>query len=246
MHLFLWYQIKMNESQEIKKLFTIAGVLILALLVFYVLIKLPGYIKRKTMEKAVAGEVAITIPEGLNAGQIGEILERAGLFSKSAFSKAAQKEEGFLFPDTYRFYKTSKPEQVAARMRENFDKKITPEILDEIKKQNKTLRDVIIMASLLEEEVQSTADRKLAAGILWKRLKLGMGLQVDSAPDTYRYRGLPPGPISNPGLDAILAATHPEPSPYLYYLSGQDGKTHYAKTLEEHALNKYKYLKKND
>src|SRR3989344_2586944 len=110
----------MRESQEIKKLFMAAGILILALLVFYVLIKLPGFIKRK---------------------------------------------------------------------------------------QNKTLRDVIIMASLLEEEVQSTADRKLAAGILWKRLKLGMGLQVDSAPDTYRYRGLPHGPISNPGLDAILAAT---------------------------------------
>src|SRR3989338_3745346 len=230
----------MNESQEIKKLFTIAGVLILALLVFYVLIKLPGYIKRKTMEKAVAGEVAITIPEGLNAGQIGEILERAGLFSKSAFSKAAQKEEGFLFPDTYRFYKTSEPEQVAARMRENFDKKITPEILAEINPpaggQNKTLLDVIIMASLLEEEVQSTEDRKLVAGILWKRLKLDMGLNVDSAPDTYRYKGLPTDPISNPGMDAILTAVYSEPSPYLYYLSGQDGKTHYAKTLEEHSL----------
>ena len=216
---------------------------------FYVLIKLPGYIKRKTMEKAAASEVAVTIPEGLNAGQIGEILERAGLFPQSEFIKAAEKEEGFLFPDTYRFYKTSEPEQVAARMRENFDKKITPEILAEINPpaggQNKTLLDVIIMASLLEEEVQSTEDRKLVAGILWKRLKLGMGLQVDSAPDTYRYRGLPPGPISNPGMDAILAAVYPEPSLYLYYLSGKDGKTHYAKTLDEHALNKYKYLKKN-
>ena len=226
-----------------------AGALFLALLVFYVLIKLPGYIKRKTMEKAVASEVAVTIPEGLNAGQIGEILERAGLFPQSEFIKAAEKEGGFLFPDTYRFYKTSEPEQVVARMRENFNKKITPEILAEINLpaggQNKTLRDIIIMASLLEEEVQSTEDRKLVAGILWKRLKLGMGLQVDSAPDTYRYRGLPPGPISNPGMDAILAAVYPKPSPYLYYLSGKDGKTHYAKTLEEHAFNKYKYLKKN-
>ena len=222
-----------------------AGILILALFIFYVLIKLPGYIKRKTMEKAVASEVSVTIPEGLNFGQIGEILERAGLFPKNEFTKVAEKEEGHLFPDTYRFYKTSKPEQVMARMRENFDKKLAPEILAEIKKQNKTLRDIIIMASLLEEEVKSTEDRKLAAGILWKRLKLGMGLQVDSAPDTYRYRGLPPGPISNPGLDAILAAVYPAPSPYLYYLSGKDGKTRYAKTLDEHALNKYKYLKKN-
>src|SRR3989338_1883104 len=157
--LYLWCQIKMKESQEIKKLFMAAGVLFLALLVFYVLIKLPGYIKRKTMEKAVASEIAVTIPEGLNVGQIGEILERAGLFPRSEFIKAAEKEEGFLFPDTYRFYKTSEPEQVIARMRENFDKKITPEILDEINPakagQNKTLRDIIIMASLLEEEVQS-------------------------------------------------------------------------------------------
>ena len=130
-------------------------------------------------------------------------------------------------------------------MRENFDKKLTPEILNEIKKQNKTLQDVIIMASLLEEEVQSTEDRKIVAGILWKRLKLDMGLNVDSAPDTYRYKGLPTDPISNPGMDAILTAVYSEPSPYLYYLSGQDGKTHYAKTLEEHSLNKFRYLKKN-
>ncbi|MDP3935346.1 MAG: endolytic transglycosylase MltG [Candidatus Giovannonibacteria bacterium] len=235
----------MNESQEIKKLFLAAGVLILALFIFYVLIKLPRYIERKTAEKAVASEVAVTIPEGLNTGQIGEILERAGLFSQSEFTKIAGSEEGYLFPDTYRFYKTSEPEQVVERMRENFDKKITSEILGEISRQKKILKDIIIMASLLEEEVKVTEDRKLAAGILWKRLKLGMGLQVDSAPDTYRYRGLPPGPISNPGMDAILAAIYPTPSPFLYYLSGLDGKTHYAKTLDEHALNKYKYLKKN-
>ena len=219
--------------------------LILALFVFYALIKLPGYIKRKTMEKTVANEVAVIVPEGLNVSQIGEILEHAGLFSQNEFAKIAEKEEGYLFPDTYRFYKTSSAPQVVARMRENFDKKLTPEILNEIKKQNKTLQDVIIMASLLEEEVQSTEDRKIVAGILWKRLKLDMGLNVDSAPDTYRYKGLPTDPISNPGMDAILTAVYSEPSPYLYYLSGQDGKTHYAKTLEEHSLNKFRYLKKN-
>ena len=222
-----------------------AGALFLALLVFYVLIKLPGYIKRKALEKTAVSEVAVTIPEGLNASQIGEILESAGFFSQNEFAKIAEKEEGYLFPDTYRFYKTSSAPQVVARMRENFDKKLTPEILNEIKKQNKTLQDVIIMASLLEEEVQSTEDRKIVAGILWKRLKLDMGLNVDSAPDTYRYKGLPTDPISNPGMDAILTAVYSEPSPYLYYLSGQDGKTHYAKTLEEHSLNKFRYLKKN-
>ncbi|KKT90735.1 MAG: Aminodeoxychorismate lyase [Parcubacteria group bacterium GW2011_GWC1_45_13] len=98
------------------------------------------------MEKTVANEVAVIVPEGLNVSQIGEILEHAGLFSQNEFAKIAEKEEGYLFPDTYRFYKTSSAPQVVARMRENFDKKLTPEILNEIKKQNKTLQDVIIMA----------------------------------------------------------------------------------------------------
>src|SRR3989338_8316927 len=121
------------------------------------------------------------------------------------------------------------------------------------------------MASLLEEEVKSTEDRKLVAGILWKRLSLNMGLNVDAALtyvlgktsheltqedlkydspyNTYRYRGLPPGPISNSGLDAILAALRPTSSQYLYYLTDKDGSVHYAKNLEEHKINKFRYLK---
>ncbi|MDP3762538.1 MAG: endolytic transglycosylase MltG, partial [bacterium] len=152
----------------------LAGILAL----IFLLSKLPNYVERKTQEKTASNEVAVTIPEGLNISQIGEILEKSGLFLKSDFEKAAQKEEGFIFPDTYRFYKNSNPGQVIARMRENFDNKITPEILAEIKSQNKTLPDIITMASLLEEEAKSAEDRKLVAGILWKRLKVGIGLQV--------------------------------------------------------------------
>lgn len=255
----------MENKSETARLVIRAAALAGIFALIFLLSKLPDYIERKAQEKTASNEVAVTIPEGLNVSQIGEILEKAGLFPKSDFESAARKEEGFLFPDTYRFYKNSNPGQVIARMRENFDKKIIPEILIEIKDQNKTLSDIIVMASLLEEEAKGAEDRKLVAGILWKRLKVGIGLQVDatltyilgkasselteddlkidSLYNTYRYRGLPPAPISNPGMEAILAAMRPAASPYFYYLSDKDGKIHYARDFEEHKLNKFKYIR---
>ena len=255
----------MEENKNYLNKYLVSALAVAALILIYVFVKLPEFAERKNKELAEAREVAVTIPEGYSARQIGETFEKLGIFSKEDFLKIAQKEEGYLFPDTYRFYKDAKPEDIFKKMRENFNKKITPEILAEIKKNKKTLSEVIITASLLEEEIKSAEDRKIVAGILWKRLDLGMGLNVDAALtyvlgktsseltaddlkfdspyNTYRYRGLPPTPISNPGLDAILAALRPEPSPYFYYLTGKDGLTYYAKTLEEHALNKFKYLR---
>ena len=120
------------------------------------------------------------------------------------------------------------------------------------------------MASLLEREVPLTYDRRVVAGILWKRIRLGMPLQVDavfpyiigknsfnltksdlatdSPYNTYLYKGLPAGPIANPGLDAILAAVTPLPTSYLYYLSDKYGNLHYSATYEQHLANKHKYL----
>ncbi len=210
-------------------------------------------------------EITVTIPEGLNIRQIGDILEKNSLFSANSFVKLAQKDEGYIFPDTYRFYKNSKPEDVILRMKDHFNKKFTPELLEETIKEKHTLNELVTMASILEEEVKSTEDRKIVAGILWKRLALGMGLNVDSALtyvlgkssaeltesdlklkspyNTYTNRGLPPTPISNPGMDALLAALRPTATKYFYYLSGKDGTTRYAVTLEEHALNRRKYLR---
>ena len=126
------------------------------------------------------------------------------------------------------------------------------------------------MASLLEREVVSDKDRAIVSGILWKRLDRGIPLQVDatvlyakkqqattalaqsaltfkdlaidSRYNTYKYRGLPLGPIGNPGLSAIQAAIHPAASPYLYYLSTPDGRTIFSRTLNEHNAAKRKYL----
>lgn len=244
----------MKNKNDLNKILIWAAIIALFVLV-YVFIKLPEFAERRQRELASSREVAVTIPEGFSVRQIGETFEKLGIFSKEDFVKTAQNEEGYLFPDTYRFYKTAKPEDIVKRMKDNFSKKVAPDVS----------RDVIILASLLEEEVKSTEDRKVVAGILLKRLKLGMGLNVDAALtyvlgkasneltaedlkydslyNTYKYRGLPPGPISNPGLDAISAALNPAPSPYFYYLTDKEGKTHYAATLEEHALNKRKYLR---
>ncbi len=127
-------------------------------------------------------------------------------------------------------------------MSKNFDKKIGP-LLGEFGSFGKSEREIIIMASLVEREAKGDEDRAVISGILWKRLEIGMPLQVDAAPITYKERGLPKSPISNPGLLAIDATIHPELSPYLYYLHDKDGIIHYARNFEEHKANRLKYLK---
>lgn len=173
--------------------------------------------------------------------------------------------EGFLFPDTYLILYGDNAEIAAGRMLDNFNLKLAPELRSEIIQQDKAIFEIITMASLIEKEDRSLENRKIISGILWKRLEAGIALQVDativyitgkktakvSAQDTkanspyntYKYRGLPPGPIANPGLESILAAVYPEKSDYLYYLSTPEGKTIFSKTLEEHNLTKTKYLK---
>ena len=127
-------------------------------------------------------------------------------------------------------------------------------MLEEITAQKKTLGQIIIMASMLEKEVQTLEDKKLVAGILYKRLQISMPLQVDAtvdyaashnnpAYDTYKFYGLPKGPIANPGLDSIMAAIYPQSSDYWYYLSEpKEGKTIFSKTLDGHNAAIAKHL----
>ncbi len=207
----------------------------------------------------------LTIPEGSNVFQIEKLLERAlPNFDGASFVEHAKPEEGYLFPDTYRFSPTETPDEIIATMKENFEQKIAS-IHDEIAAFGKPVRDVIIMASYLEEEARLMQTRRMVAGILWKRLKLGMPLQIDAAfqyvngkstPEltlddlkidspynTYLYKGFTPGPISNPGLDSIMAAITPIQSRYFYFLTDKEGNMHYAVTLDEHIANKAQYLK---
>ncbi|MDD5145862.1 MAG: endolytic transglycosylase MltG [Candidatus Pacebacteria bacterium] len=194
------------------------------------------------IKKFASGDVAktrITIPEGFTALQIYERLKN---FVNIDLSSLKEKE-GFLFPDTYDIVYRTKGEEVIKMMTENFDKKVTVDLKTEIEKQKKTLKDIVIMASLIEKEVATKEDKEIVSGILWKRIKNNMPLQVDADMWTYKNKGLPEAPICNPGLETIKAAIYPKDSPYWFYLSTPEGKTIFSKTYEEHVAAKEKYLK---
>ena len=163
-------------------------------------------------------------------------------FNKDKFLLEAKDKEGYLFPDTYFFLNNANETDVIKSMSDNFEKKINP-LLSEIISSGKTEKEIIIMASIIEREAKGEIDRDVISGILWKRISIGMPLQVDAAPETYKVKGLPKSPICNPGLEAIKASIHPQSSPYLYYLHDKDGNIHYARTFAEHKKNKLKYLK---
>jgi UPF0755 protein len=150
--------------------------------------------------------------------------------------------EGYLFPDTYFFLTDANETDVINSMNDNFKKKMTP-LLPDINTFGKTEKEIITMASIIEREAKGDADREIISGILWKRIKIGMPLQVDAAPETYKTKELPRNPIGNPGLLSIKAAIHPVSSSYLYYLHDKNGYIHYAKNFTEHQINIRKYLK---
>ena len=188
--------------------------------------------------------VKVTIPEGFNVEDIANaFVPKLANFNKEKFLLLAKAKEGYLFPDTYFFFTTDSESEVFRSMSENFEKKITP-LLSEIASSGKNEKDIITMASIIEGEAKGDMDRGVIAGILWKRISIGMPIQVDSAPVTYKTKGLPNSPIGNPGLASILAAIHPQSSPYLYYLHDKNGIVHYAKTFAEHRQNILKYLDK--
>jgi UPF0755 protein len=168
--------------------------------------------------------------------------------------------EGYLFPDTYFLSKSMTVENVIRKILWNFEQKITP--LKEKIEEKGGLYRTVIMASLLEEEVITLEDKKIVAGIIEKRIQIGMPIQIDAAINyvlqkksrlsiadtkiespynTYLNLGLPPGPISNPGLESFEAALAPEPSNYLYYLTTPEREVIFSQTLEEHNRAKAQY-----
>ncbi|MFQ6049508.1 MAG: endolytic transglycosylase MltG [Candidatus Paceibacterales bacterium] len=244
----------------------------------------------KIAKKIVSGDIVkikVTIPEGYSLKDIENNVTKQGLVTleigefknEFQFLKDAPDDaplEGFLFPDTYYFSYQARIKEIVRKMLANFDNKLTADLREEIKKQGKTIFEIVTMASLLEKEVTDFEDKKLVSGILWKRLKNKIPLQVDatityitgkktikvskedtqidSPYNTYKYLGLPLGPICNPGIDSIMAAIYPEDSEYWYYLSapaaegeprpdGREGETIFSRTLEEHNIAKARYLK---
>jgi len=186
--------------------------------------------------------VRITIPEGYDNQEIAELFDdRFRYFDREDFLRSAP--QGYLFPDTYYVGLYMDTQRVIEFLKNNFENKISP-LVSEIESSGHSLEEIILMASILEAEIIELDDRKIASGILWKRLQVGMPLQVDSAPETYERRGFPEAPLGNPGLDSIVAALRPTTSPYFYFLTDKAGKVYYADTFDNHKVNRAKYLNK--
>ncbi len=219
---------------------------------------------RMAYGKSDLHKIKVTIPEGSSSNEIATIIKRAiPDFDTESFISEARKAEGYLFPETYFFDPDVSPTEIVSAMKGQFDEKVG-EIMGEIASSTHALKDILVMASILEEEANNSEDRRMISGVLWKRIEIDMPLQVDapfyylfgkgssqltrddlatSSPyNTYKNKGLPIGPISNPGIDAIRAALYPEIGEYLYYLADRTGVTHYAATHDEHVANKAKYL----
>lgn len=182
-----------------------------------------------------------------------------------------QSLEGYLFPDTYRFRNDASAKTIVETMLLTLTRRLAenqiviPDQKDLLMSNGMTFHEVITLASIVEREVRSPEDMAHVAGIFLTRLKIGMALQADStvnyvtgkkdasvsledsrvesAYNTYKHLGLPQGPISNPGMNAIKAVLEPKDSVDLYFLTTAEGKVIYAKTFGEHVTNKGKYLK---
>ena len=214
--------------------------------------------------------VSVTIPEGYSFMQIANKLEEKGVCSAKDFYETAQsysvksfsvpsssdrcfKFEGYLFPDTYEFYKDDDPQSVLIKMLNNY-----------AAKSGMPTDKQLIIASIIEKETRSDSHMKMVSSVFYNRLNEGMLLQADSTREyvnnyitgnsllsgnTSKYAALyntykcqlPAGPICSPGARAIEAAKNPSSSEYLYYFFGNDNDNHYSKTYEEHEQQMKKY-----
>ena len=186
-------------------------------------------------------------------------------FNTERFLADAQPLEGYLFPDTYFFLPNSTETDVIQTMNENFYSQ-TAMLEKEITAFDRPLQDIVIMASIVEREARKYEDRRMIAGVLWRRLDKNMALQADvtflytigkgsfdltlddlasdSPYNTYKNKGLPPTPIGSPSLAALEATVTPIDKGYLFYLADNSGVTHYAKTYAQHQQNERMYLGK--
>lgn len=223
----------------------------------------PSFSAAKTLDILSRGaeEVLVTIHEGLSVYEVDEILSSKEVLPAGALIKFNEDNhiEGRLFPDTYRLLTNSRVEDVVKIFNKNFEEKIAPLLAVDPENADTNL----ILASMVEKEVPTYEDQQLVAGIIKKRLKSGMPIQIDatlcymkkkaaSGPEkcypltaidietdspynTYQNKGLPPGPIASPGVSAVRAVLESKASPYWFYLSDPDTReTHFSETLEEH------------
>ena len=234
--------------------------------------------------KVKSDEILITIPEGFSNKEIdtrlvkNDLIERGDFINfnetnsldLSSYEFLRDKPEnaelqGYYFPDTYEYYKNSSTEEIAKKMLDNFDRKLSQELREEIKKQDKTIFETLILASIIEKEAGFAEDMGKVSSVFHNRLGIDYplesdatinyitesgrskstyeDLEIDSPYNTYKYAGFPPAPICNPGLNAIKAAIYPEETSYFFFLTPPDRKAIFSETYTEHLKNQSKYLK---
>ncbi|MCX6715309.1 MAG: endolytic transglycosylase MltG [Candidatus Uhrbacteria bacterium] len=201
-------------------------------------------------------EVQVTIPEGFTNDQIkAKLVEAFSKFDTIEWDKQASSLEGSLFPDTYRFAKNASVKEIVEKMRSTLDRRLVENNIDflncdmyqpsmgSVSPTRCDLHGTLVLASLIEKEVQTPEDMRHVAGIFLNRLAIGMPLQTDTSSYTYKNKGLPPSPINNPGMNAILAVLHPAQTKDLYFITLPNHTTVYAQTFAEHIKNQQTYLK---
>lgn len=225
--------------------------------------------------------VSVTIPEGLTAEETISLIARQGLGATEDLRRAlsrvdwirdlddrAHSLEGYLFPDTYRFQRDTDSELILRAMVEQFRTRFRKLLNGRPIPQSRSVRDIVILASLVEKEAGNEEERRLVASVLANRLARRIplacdptiiyalklegrydgnirraDLDMDSPYNTYIHPGLPPGPVANPGLAALAAALEPAPSQYLYYVSRNDGTHVFSKDFRTHSEAVARYQK---
>lgn len=211
-------------------------------------------------------DIWVTIPEGQRAAEIADSLRKKMPNYDASWDQKLAQNEGYLFPETYLFPVDANIDTIITMMRTNtFDNKYSTL---NITKKGFTQNQIVTVASLIEREAKHPQDRPIIASVIYNRLELGMPLQIDatvqyakgqvkgnwwptitqddyksvvSSYNTYLNPGLPPGPISNPGLSSLEAAANPANTNYIYYITDKNGVNRYAETLSGHNANIQKY-----
>ncbi|AZO95703.1 endolytic transglycosylase MltG [Halocella sp. SP3-1] len=236
----------------------------------------PSYNMMEIISLLVEGRIAtykVTIPEGFSVEEIAERLAEVTLYNKETFLQKANLVfnkpylqestsniryvlEGFLYPDTYVIPREYKPEQIFKLMLEEFERRWWDKLQDSSLASKYSPYEIMIIASLIEEEAKIKEEKPLVSAVIYNRLKKRMPLQIDasiqyslparkervlysdlqvvSRYNTYRHYGLPPGPICSPGDDSIEAALKPAEKDYLFYFALEDGSHKFSRTYHKH------------
>ncbi|GHT33015.1 aminodeoxychorismate lyase [Endomicrobiia bacterium] len=216
----------------------------------------------KTLKCGSQNVLKFTIPEGSNIKQVAAIIAKTVGIDEAKFIRITTDKnlEGYLMPETYFAIPGMNEEQIIEMMRNEFDKKITPDMYGKAKEMNVEFKDIVIMASIIEKETNKPEEKPIISEVFYNRLKKKMMLQscatvlyaievnkadvtikdtkFQSPYNTYVHYGLPPGPITNPGIQSIKAALYPANTENLFFVAVGNGSHLFAKSFSGHKKNR--------